>query len=200
MAKRSFKELMGDSEGLPPADGFGQISGSEDVSDLVQPSAPEEVLDVPAVLSAEDVRAKALDVLPPGSADMFAVLKGLGIELPEPTLPAGASDAELIAADVAMLNLVLGKVLVNLQFQSSLSETLAKVDDVMGERLNEQLVRQRQSAEDKRYQGAMAAIVGGNPNGGFRFSAPAAYAVPEGWERFAIEAKVEQQALPGGTV
>ena len=130
MAKRSLRELMGDSGGeLPPADGFGSAVNAED---LVQPV--QEVVEVPAVLSAEDVRAKALEALPPGSTDMFAVLKGLGIELPQPTLPAGARDAELIAADVEMLNLVLGKVLVNLQFQSSLSSTLAKVDEVMGER------------------------------------------------------------------
>ena len=66
--------------------------------------------------------------------------------------------------------------------------------------LNEQLARQRQDAAGRRYQGAMAAIVGGDVKSGFRFSTPAAYETPQGWEKFALEAKVEQQALPGGAV
>ncbi|MBW4514519.1 MAG: hypothetical protein KME11_04780 [Timaviella obliquedivisa GSE-PSE-MK23-08B] len=202
VARKKLTEILNEVGGEATPCGYleERAAGVDPVAALpaaVEPESP--VIDeVPngAIVTAEMVRATALSQMPDGSSEMFAILPKLGIEIPQPVVPQGATLEESVAADLMLLNILLAKVVGNLQFQSTLNQALAKVDEVMGDRFSATLYQQRRESESNRFHGAMAALMGGDAKGGFRFSTPSSYVVPQGWEVFVEPEKTA--ALPEG--
>lgn len=170
--------------------------GGQEPKQLSEAVPPQVATESTQIISAEGVRAEALKRMPLGAIEMFdTILPRLGIEMPSVVLLEGTTLEEAISNDLTLLNLMMAKVLANLQMQSNINQALARVDAAMIPRFAESLALQRKQNERSLYQSAMVAMIGGDRNSGFQFSCPSSYEIPLGWEAFA-DPEPEKSALP----